>query len=223
MTVERTEANLDLQFYDSFKHTPSFIAKSTFFYIQGAGHFGCAADYYTHSEGYKSFLLLYTIKGKGYASYRSRNYEINQHQLLFIDCEEEQEYYTDKHDLWEMKWVHFYGCGSEGYFKIIYDNYGPVVQLAENSLIPHYIDEVIQLIKNADRQLEVKASCLIMQMLTEIILAGSQHQDQLKGYLHNSQVETALDFIAQNYAVNISVNDIAHYRQQQHLPFYQAF
>jgi AraC-like DNA-binding protein len=223
MANERTEANLDLQFYDSYKHTASLIAKSTFFYIQNAGHFGCAADYYTRREGLQSILLLYTIKGKGYASYRGKHYEINKNQLLFIDCEDYQEYYTDKQDLWEMKWVHFHGCGSDGYFKMIYDNYGPVVHLPENSLIPHYIDEMIQLIKNADRQLEVKASCLIMQMLTEIILAGSQHHDQLTGYLHHSQVETALEFIAQNYAVNISVKDIANTANSSIFHFIRLF
>lgn len=202
-----TDLSVRNNFYNNY--TPSFLAKSSFFYIQSIGHFYCNPDYYTRREGYKSYLLLYTLNGKGYAVYREKQYELTRGKILLIDCNDYQEYFTDRDDLWEIKWFHFNGGSSHNYFNLIYDNYGPVIDMNQDQSVLDKIHSIMDLIKHSDVQLEVKASGIIVQILTDIILTASKGSDNLKKNEHNIHVNAALDFIENNFHLDISLKDIA--------------
>lgn len=209
MKAEYAEGTMSFEHEVSYNHTPSLVARTAYFYVQAIGHFCCNGDYSTRREGYRSFLLIYTIKGKGHAKYRGKQYELGKCQILLIDCYHYQEYFSDRHDWWEMKWVHFNGGGSEGYFNTIYENFGPVIDMSEDNPIPSYIDALIGLVKNNDIQLEIKASSIIVQILTAVMLAASRKDRDYMDSSHNSQVEAALEFIEKNHDSRISLEDIA--------------
>lgn len=193
----------------AFKHTPSIAARITYFYIQSAGHFKCGRDYATKREGYESFLLIYTVGGKGYANYRNRHYELGRGSVLLINCYDFQEYYTDRDELWEIKWVHFNGGKSEEYFNLIYENFGPVMLLPQDNCMEQYLDTVLELMENGDIRFEAKSSCIIVQMLTELILgAGIKHGLKSDRNME-SPIEAALDFIERNYTSPLSLDAIA--------------
>ena len=192
-----------------FNYTPSLIARSAFFYLQSVGHYHCDEGYFTKREGYKSFLMIYTVSGKGYAKYRSRQYELIRGQVLIMDCYDFQEYYTDKDELWEIKWIHFNGSTSYEYFNTIYEKFGPVININDNSSIPVHLDEITILAKEGDLQLEVKVSRLIMGMLTELLLAESQKIDEYNVRMLNEHVLSAMDYVDSNYEHDISLVDMA--------------
>lgn len=203
------ESNMGLIDYLSYNYTPSATAKSVFFYIQSAGHFCCGNDYYTRREGFKSYLLVYTVNGKGYARYRGRQYELGRGQVMLLDCYDYQEYYSDERDLWEIKWVHFNGGSSDGYYNIIYENYGPVINMSGNESIPGYIDALIKLMRDGDVQFEIKASNIIVSMLTDILVTAPSKPGNSRNSESNTQVESALEFVENNYSLDISLEDMA--------------
>ena len=137
------DAKVETKKFVSYHHTPSLVAKSAFFYVQDAGHFWCNAEYYTKREGYRSFLLIYTVSGKGYARYRDRNYEMKEGQVLLMDCYDYQEYYAGKDHIWEIKWLHFYGSTSQEYFDLIYEKYGAAINLCDNTCIQSVLDLIL--------------------------------------------------------------------------------
>lgn len=153
--------------------------------------------------------MIYTVNGKGYANYRGKHYEIGRGDVLFIDCYDYHEYYTDKSDLWEIKWVHFAGCGSEGYFNLIYDRCGPVIKVGEDSALPVFIDELMVMMKTGERQFEVKASCLIMRILTELMLAGAGDMEGECRPAYYEQVEAAVGLIKESFRSEITLSDLA--------------
>jgi AraC-like DNA-binding protein len=193
----------------SYSHTPSFVARSAFFYIQAAGHFHCSGDYYMKREGYRSFLFFYTIRGKGHIKYRGKQYEAGENQVFLMDCYEYQEYSADTEQQWEFKWLHFNGGTSGEYFTAIYDNYGPLITLGRENKVECCLDELLTMLDTKDMQLEIKAAALIVQILTEVLLAASTRPGIYKGNSQNAQVEAAIDFMESNFNSDILLEDIA--------------
>jgi len=193
----------------SYNYTPSLIAKSTFFYLQALGHFFCDSEYYTKREGYRSYLLIYTISGKGYAKYRGRSYETREGQVLFMDCYDYQEYWTDKTELWQFKWIHFSGGTSSEYFKLIYDRFGPVIDMHGRPCLLECLDVIIKQVMHNDFQLEVNVSRLIVEILSELLLSDVQKKEELELKFFNENIRSALEYVENNYEKDISLKDMA--------------
>jgi AraC-like DNA-binding protein len=209
MKPMRIQANVGMENRFTYNYTPSFLARSAFFYLQSMGYFCCNPDYYTKREGYISYLLIYTLDGKGYASYRDREYQLSKGQVLLMDCFDYQEYRTDAKELWEFKWIHFNGSSSREYYKIIYENHGPVIDMGDNKSIQEYIDQIYQLLCGDDRQFEIKVSCIVVQMLTDILLTTPGSKSGMLDDNSRSNMEGVIELIDKYYDSNVSLDDMA--------------
>lgn len=219
--------NMNLKKSESYNFTPSKIAKSTFFYLQSIGHFWTDKKYFTSREGYDSFLLIYTVKGKGYAKYRNKDYILNKDDVLLLDCNDFQEYYTDKEDLWEIEYIHFNGSTTRKYFNLIYDKNNSYVKYSHYSSISTYINDLFYLIENNKVQMEIQASNIILKILTKLVLASSENtqiysslsnniiksnelkNDNLKYLNSKKNIYGAIKFIENNYSKDISIYDMS--------------
>lgn len=192
----------------SGSYTPSSTAKAAFFYIQTLGHFECDSDYYTKRKGYDSFLMLFTLKGSGVLKYRNSTYEARKNSILLIDCLDYQEYETGDGGYWEFDYIHFNGTSGRDYYRLIYENCGPV--MPENTAIGNFISNIFELAMSSEgMQFEIRASELIVRILTQLLLSGTC---DLSGYRNpemNGIVESALEFIDKNYTKGIRLKDIA--------------
>jgi len=193
----------------SYNYTPSLIAKSTFFYLQSLGYFFCDSEYYTKREGYRSYLLIYTISGKGYAKYRGKSYEIKAGQVLLMDCYDYQEYRTDTTELWQFKWIHFNGSTSAEYFNLIYDRFGPVIDMYGRLRLLECLDEIINQVTQNNFHLEVNISKFIMEILSELLLSDAQKKEELEFKILNENIKSALELVENNYEKDISLKDMA--------------
>lgn len=205
------DAKVETKDLISYNHTPSIVAKSAFFYMQGVGHYWCDMNYYTKREGYRSILLIYTVSGNGYARYRDSEYELKAGQVLLMDCYDYQEYRTDKNSIWEIKWLHIYGSSSQEYFNIIYDKHGAVIDLQDSSGVQSIIDEILNMAGKSDFLPEARVSMLIMQLLTGLLLEGGDSGNNYDTKTLNDHVKLALEFVEENYYSNISLSDMASY------------
>jgi AraC family transcriptional regulator len=203
------DTNAAINESNTYRHTPSLLAKSAFFYMQSIGHFLCDSTYYTKREGYRSILLIYTASGNGRAYYRGREYNLKAGQVLLMDCYDYQEYFTEKNGTWEIKWLHFYGNASQEYFNMIYDKYGAVIDLQKSSSIPPILDEILQTADKCGFLLEARISMLITQVLTELLLAGNDCEKHYDIKALNERVQMALEYVDENYANSISLSELA--------------
>lgn len=153
--------------------TPSLAAKTSFYYVQEVGHFRTGPRYFTERKNLNSFLVVYTLSGKGRLTYKEETYSLQSHQVFFIDCMEYQLYRTDERELWVIAWVHFNGSESQGYFDQYIKNGSPVVSFNPESGIPDVIHKLIQLHLKKDIRTEPMSSMLIVQLLTELWLAAN--------------------------------------------------
>ncbi len=97
--------------------TPSAFARKTFFYVQEAGFFKTKAPYFTAREHLESYLLLYTVHGRGILHYLGETYSLTTGTLFFIDCTKPHHYECPSHTDWDFYWVHFQGFSAAGYFE----------------------------------------------------------------------------------------------------------
>ncbi|MFW6007076.1 MAG: AraC family transcriptional regulator [Bacillota bacterium] len=187
----------------SVEHTAGNRAKTMFYYLQSGGHFFCNPNYLTDRKNYNTMLIIYTLKGKGKLVYKEHSYEISKNSGFFIDCNKPHRYGTLKNS-WNFIWFHFNGGECKKYFEKFYENNGdPVFKVPENNIIPGNIKKIHQLLKNNDPELDIKGSCLIIEILTELLLYN-------KGkYSIPSPVNTVLSEIEDNYYKTISLDDLS--------------
>lgn len=156
-----------------FINTPSPKAKATFFYMQEAGYFKTKPPYFTERAGLPSFLIVYTLSGKGILHYDSKEYSLSEGQCFFIDCMNHHDYATPPAGTWEFLWVHFYGSSSVGYYQEFERNGFEILNIQNKS---HFEDMLWQIIRINQKKLvsrELLTSHLILGLLTELLLLHS--------------------------------------------------
>lgn len=193
--------------------TPSIAARSTFFYVQEIGYFKTNPKYLTEREHLNSYLVIFTLSGRGYLKYKGKSYTLMPNQAFFIDCMEYQYYETDKDNPWEFLWVHFNGATCRGYYKQFEKNNSPVITLDKNSVLPSIIYQLIEVHKQKDMRTEALSSKLLVNLLTELLLSANA-QDQLSFYVpdyirivmkdmeRRFNEKITLDEMARKYAVS---------------------
>ncbi|MFC6549503.1 AraC family transcriptional regulator [Cohnella cellulosilytica] len=150
------------------------LARKMFYYVQVAGHYYCKPNYLIRHKGFDSIQLVYGIKGTGRLVYRGTEYEVKPGQGYLIDCLEDYEYGNAGEGIWEKSWVHFLGSESRGYAQQILKTAGPLFKLPADSVIPGHLLRIVDLLRNGERRLDIVASCMLVEMLTELLMNGTE-------------------------------------------------
>lgn len=194
---------------------PSDFAKNNLLYIQESGKFCSGKDYFTKRVGLDSYLIKATISGKGILEYCGEKYLVTPKTVMFIDCKEYQNYYTDANTgKWEMLWVHLNGNNIKPYYeKFLEKNNGSnIAVLSDNNDVCEIIDNIITVSANytKEQDSEIIADKLLHSLLSEcIIKSGSDTASapdfikQSAYYLrHHYSEEIDLDFLAREFNVS---------------------
>ncbi|MED1793668.1 AraC family transcriptional regulator [Brevibacillus nitrificans] len=187
--------------------TPSMAAKSTYFYVQEVGHFRTLPTYFTERQSLNSFLIVYTLAGKGYLHYLGVTHELNRNQVFFIDCQEYQHYKTDKHERWELAWVHFNGSNSRGYFEQFMKNGSPVLTLDESSTIPQILSQLLEVNLQKDIRTEPLSSKYLVDLLTEMIIVTSPQE--ANGSFLPAHIQRIVSDLDKRFQEKISLDELA--------------
>lgn len=151
--------------------TPSYLAKTSFFYIQECGRFETNEAYFTERQYLKSYLIAFTLSGKGILEYEGNRYEITKGQLFFIDCTKHHKYYCAIGERWEFIWFHFNGLSSAGYYDLFSKSGFSLIYPSSNSAMIQKTTGIIELTKKKQRDSEAVISMLITEILTEIVIS----------------------------------------------------
>jgi AraC-like DNA-binding protein len=192
----------------SINNTPSLSAQRLPFFTTAAGHFIADSAYYTEREGLEnSYLLLYTLAGRGQLKYKGGEYELLGGQAALINCFEYQYYATASDTPWEFKWVHIGGLSAGEYEERINGGAFNLITLDDSCRTGPALDSIRRLLLDSRSALcDVKICSALMEILTELITIR-QHPSGANG-LHRVDVESALEFIRANYSRMISIDEI---------------
>lgn len=154
--------------------TPSLFAKSALFYVQEIGHFHTLKSYFTERERLDSYLVVYTVSGRGKLIYKDKTYVLSPQQVFFIDCMEHQFYSADNDQPWELLWVHINGQSMRAYYEQYAMKGDPVRIVQPDSVIPIKMRELIELHRFKSIQNEWLASKALVELLTELLLSDPE-------------------------------------------------
>lgn len=173
-------------------------AKKLYYYVQWTGHFICKKDFYIKRANLKSYLLLYTVKGEGILNYMNTKFELKEKSIMFIDCTKLHEYFPIENN-WEFKFIHFMGEQSKEYYEYINDLYNTCV-IYNTEKLERYFDTIYDFVKSSEG--EERCSDIIYRILTNLIHNYSKTSDKFK-------INDIIYYISENYANNISVQELA--------------
>ncbi len=150
--------------------TPGSFAKATYFYAQEAGHFRTDDTYFTERMNLNSFLIVYTLSGKGALRYKGKTYVADEGSCFFINCVDHHYYHTLKDEHWDLLWLHFYGRSALGYYEEFERGGTVLLHPGNREGLIRKLREIVNLNQKKNITTDVKTSCLITEILTELLL-----------------------------------------------------
>lgn len=191
-----------------FISSPSVFAKSTLYYVQEIGHFRTLPGYFTEREQLDSYLIVYTINGKGRLKYQGKSYNLQPQQVFFIHCEDYHYYETDPLEPWEILWVHLHGSATSGYYEQFTSNDEPVLQLNPESIIPAVLRQILHYQQQRSARTELISSKLLVDLLTELLLAAQNIS--MPDTEKPSYIEDICQMLEHRFIESISLDQLAH-------------
>jgi len=188
-------------------NTPSNGAKMTFFYVQEMGYFKTVPPYFTERVGLSSFLILYTLSGKGTLNYEGEEYILEKGDCFFIDCMKPHKYFTCENENWEFLWLHFYGSTSVGYYDEFVRGGFRIVKLGEDAGFQEKFRELLKI--NMDRPAfhEAKSSADITTLLTFLIVLDKESSQGI--YRIPEYVKNSIKYIDRHYKEEITLEELS--------------
>ncbi len=196
--------------YDSrIIYTPSKFAKTNLLHLQETGTIRAKEPHTNSRENLNSYLFFMVTKGNGTFIYNKITYHIKKGDCVFIDCRTPYSHRSSE-NLWELKWVHFYGPNMKG----IYDKY------LERGGMPAFsskkIDEYNSILNNIfsiassneyirDMQIFEKLTNLLTVLMSE-----SYREERIyKTNNLNIDLQQIKEYLDQNYSLKITLQDLA--------------
>lgn len=191
--------------------TTSQAARASLLYVQELGVFYAGSRYYTERQGLRSFLIKFTLSGKGVVQYAGEEYTVSTNQLFWVDCKDQQYYATAAAESnWDVIWVHFFGTGANQYYDlflsqnsgshVLHMPSGNSVQDRLNALIAMYTDTVGNFL------IDIDASEQLSSLLLEIIRSSAEKKAGSKAPAFVSQ---AKEYLSMHYQKNIRLDDLS--------------
>lgn len=89
-------------------YTPSTFAKTSLLHLQEIGSLQAQKPHTSRRENLSSYLFFLVLSGYGTLEYQGNSHALKAGDCVFLDCHKRYSHRTSD-DLWQLKWVHFYG------------------------------------------------------------------------------------------------------------------
>jgi len=187
--------------------TASQTAKNNYLYIQEAGYFETRYPYFTERQNLNSFLLVYTISGKGRLLYEGKEYILTKGNVFLIHCVNYHYYESSMDEPWDILWIHYNGNYAFGYYEETIKNGFNIATFEESFFIESKLRRILSLHERKDIHRELITSNLIVTILTELILRNTP-----KDYFNNFKpyyVKEIKIKLNKEFMKRISLDDLA--------------
>ncbi|WP_313509590.1 AraC family transcriptional regulator [Enterococcus sp.] len=148
--------------------------RELFYYIQEIGYFKASKPYFTERENLPSYLIKYTLSGKGELFYQDKRTVIEAGDVFFIDCKEYQYYKTISNEPWEMDWIHIYGGNTRAFYEEFIKNGSNTFRTTKKGLVQNpihlFIQDLLTLQQEPNAKTAFQSSIFIHQLLNELLL-----------------------------------------------------
>ncbi len=198
--------------------TPGAFARDHLLYVQETGYFETRPGYFTEREELPSYLLVYSVSGKGQLSYRGQVYSILPGDLFWIDCREHHLYRNESDALWKFYWVHWGGANSAAFFHQFdeQDNGVPIRHYKNHETLGVLFQDLLAGLNQHGFAVDIRSAQILNNLISEAI-TGFYHQTDSVQLFHPA-VQRSIDYMTQKMADPIRLDQLS--RQNQISPFH---
>lgn len=158
--------------------TPGHFTRSTYFFIQEAGHFKTDDRYFTERQNMHSFLIIYTLSGTGSLSYEGKLHLLKPGDCFFINCMNHHYYKTAPGQNWEFLWLHFNGNSAMGYYEEFVRNGFQIVSSDTADSCKTILENILSINKQKNISTDILISQQITNLLTKLLLYTITKQNE---------------------------------------------
>lgn len=187
--------------------TPTPVALTLPVYITEAGHFWAEDGYAVKREMHDSFLFLYAMSGEGEVQTGDARFPLRPGQAAVIDCRAPHQYRCTA-EPWEFFWIHFKGAGAQPLFDILYPGEVGAIPLQSPPAFESALAELLDKSRGNDIASGVEASAGMHRLFSTLLKSALAGEQPGQTAAHAKEIGAAVDFIRENYASPISVDDI---------------
>lgn len=146
--------------------TPSDGIRETLFYRDMFGHFVCDNRYRVERTTFDSYLLIYTLEGKGTVITPGGKSICLKDDIALIDCNQAHSYFAN--EFWDFLWFHFNGNASRRLVSFILSRQGTITHATD----PWQTTQCFEYLTKAQTEnsvaLEITLSSYIHHILAEL-------------------------------------------------------
>ena len=194
---------------DSIRYinTPSVSTRQIFLYVQEAGYFKTRPPYFTERANLHSFLIIYTLSGRGLLKIHQQTYDLRPGSAAIINCMDHHYYECLSGQEWEFLWLHYYGNNALGYYEEFLKNEYHVLYEMDPFFMESTLRRILALSIKKDLHSDIIVSDLITNLITQFLIANSSEKLGL-GFMPD-YIRQALKIIENESTQKLSVESIA--------------
>ncbi|MCB2294494.1 AraC family transcriptional regulator [Clostridium algoriphilum] len=156
------------------------------------------------------YMIHYILEGKGIYKIKGKTYHLEKNQGFLIEPNN-LIYYESHNDFpWQYIWIGFNGTKAKDYLnRTTLSAENPIFSFSENSNLLNYMNSIVIASKITSNR-----NLIILSRLYEFLYLLCENFPNHESILIDrpkSYIDEALLFIQQNYADNITIQDIANY------------
>lgn len=190
-------------------YTASSFARSSLLHLQEIGELEAKRSHTSSRSGLSSYLFFTVVSGSGELIYNEKSYRLTSGDCVFIDCNLPYSHTTDEHNLWTLRWCHFYGPTVSS----IYDKYKerggrPIFHLDETETINSVWSSLMITASSDDYMRDMKINQHLSSLLTLIMSESWHPEDQVTAKKKQSTHEIK-KYIDEHYAEKITLDSLS--------------
>lgn len=187
--------------------TPAASVQSLPFFVTEAGHFIAESDYIIKRDTHESYLMLYTVRGRGIVSSDGTELELKPGAAVVINCRMPH-MYRSAEDEWEFIWIHFNGACAEAVLDIACGSTPAPADIQNTSDFTARAEALIATLSGNDIITSLKLSSMmhtLINIMAEASLVSARGGIRRE---YSSEIDSAAEYIRRCYSQQISIDDI---------------
>lgn len=190
-----------------FTATPTPTARLLPFSATEAGHFIAQREYAVKRDMHNSYLLIYTIGGSGSVITDNTKIDIAAGNAIIIDCHKPHSYYSAS-EKWEFLWIHFNGISMKEIFDVLYPSNVHAIKIDDVRTFKSRIVSLIERIEINTMENCFEISSQLHTVFNIILKSTLENEKCSRKKDFMNDIDTAIEFIKNNYSKSISIDDI---------------
>ena len=191
-------------------YTPSPFARSSLLHLQEIGELKAKRSHTSFRSGLQSYLFFIVVEGSGKLTYGGKEYSLPLGDCVFIDCEKPYSHTTDEHNLWTLRWVHFYGASMPEIYKKYYERGGrPIFSPASTDELDKAWSFLMTVAAGSDYMRDMLINQHLSTLLTLIMSESWHPEDQENLPKKKSLIIPVKEYLDQNYGEKITLDGLA--------------